>query len=72
MMEYWIVPGKLPVLIGEVGGESPSVFRAQGRNQFDGARLPTARAMNMATSTAKTARSIEPPVDRGYEAGSDR
>ena len=24
MLEYWIVPGKLPVLIGEVGGESDS------------------------------------------------
>jgi len=32
MMEYWIVPGKLPVLIGEVGGEGSS---GSGRGNSD-------------------------------------
>lgn len=35
MMEYWIVPGKLPVLIGEVGGSGPGSGSA-GRTGEEG------------------------------------
>jgi len=71
MMEYWMVPGKLPVLIGEVGGESPSSSE------------PKAETNSTATGSDGTSDEYgylngedspfyEPPVDRGYEAGSDR
>jgi pilus assembly protein CpaB len=30
MLEYWIVPGRLPVLVGEVGGEGPGSGRGSG------------------------------------------
>ncbi len=39
MMEYWIVPGKLPVLIGEVGGEVSIDLPSPRPNPIDDARF---------------------------------
>ena len=71
LMEYWIVPGKLPVLIGEVGGETPSSSEpkiepysatpgSDGKSDGDYGYL-----------NGEDSPFYEPPVDRGYEAGND-
>lgn len=67
LMEYRIVPGKLPVLIGEVGGESPVTVEPKSTSPgSDGKSGDDYDYLNGEDSPF-----YQPPVDRGQKAGSD-
>jgi pilus assembly protein CpaB len=71
LMEYWIVPGQLPVLIGEVGGESPSTAEPKAEANSTSPGFDATSDNDYGYLNGEDSPFYQPPVDRGRQAGSD-
>lgn len=67
MMEYWIVPGKIPVLIGEVGGETPKSDPNSGVEPNPAAQSAGDDADEYSYLNGQDSPFYQPPVDDGAD-----
>lgn len=71
LMEYWIVPGKLPVLIGEVGGEAPSTTDLNTNTGSVAPGTGSSSDDDFGYLNGADSPFYQPPVDRGPQPGDD-
>ena len=71
LMEYWIVPGELPKLIGEVGGESAAAAEPKAEANATTPGPDAGGNDEYGYLNGEDSPFYQPPVDRGPESGRD-